>query len=235
MIDRDLLLRAIYERHSVRQYKTLPLPHDAIATIRHEVAECNAKSGLNIQLVLSEPRAFSGPLAYGKFTNVDNYLVLVGRRGGDNDEAIGYYGELLVLTAQALGLNTCWAGLSYRTVKGVYDVRPGERVACMIALGYGVTPGKGHKIKRVSDVSNADGSTPAWFTKAVEAALLCPTAINQQKFSFEYLGFCGGDKAVVRAHRGRSLVGYTHIDVGIAKLHFELAAGDDTFQWAEKK
>ena len=30
--------------------------------------------------------------------------------------------------------------------------------------------------------------TPSWFKKGVEAALLAPTAVNQQKFSFEHVG-----------------------------------------------
>lgn len=42
------------------------------------------------------------------------------------DERIGYYGEQLVLLAQALGLNTCWAGLSYRKVNGAYKIEKGR-------------------------------------------------------------------------------------------------------------
>jgi hypothetical protein len=36
----------------------------------------------------------------------------------------------------------------------------------------------------------------------------------------------------VRAHKGFSLIGYTHIDLGIAKYHFEVAAGREKFDWA---
>ena len=111
------------------------------------------------------------------------------------DERIGYYGEQLVLLAQTLGLNTCREGLSYCK----YNVADDENLACMIPLGYGETQGVKHKIKTVEQVSrsnvgalgaskNASGLTPSWFKKGVEAALLAPTAVNQQKFSFEYLG-----------------------------------------------
>jgi hypothetical protein len=64
----------------------------------------------------------------------------------------------------------------------------------------------------------------------VEAALLAPTAVNQQKFSFEYLGMKDG-KHRVRAKKGISVVGYTKIDLGIAKYHFEVGAGKENFQW----
>ena len=101
----------------------------------------------------------------------------------DLDERVGYYGEHLVLLAQTLGLNTCWVGLSYTKVPGTYVLDEGEKIACYIAIGYGETQGVGHKIKAVGQVSNASDATPSWFRKGVEAALLAPTAVNQQKFS----------------------------------------------------
>jgi hypothetical protein len=80
-------------------------------------------------------------------------------------------------------------------------------------------------------VSNAGQQTPQWFVRGVEAALKAPTAINQQKFRFEYPGATAeGGEPVVRASRQFSLVGYTAIDLGIAKLHFEIGAGT-AFRW----
>ena len=100
----------------------------------------------------------------------------------------------------------------------------------MIALGYGETQGVPHKIKSVADVSNASDITPSWFRKGVEAALLAPTAVNQQKFSFEYVGM-SNNRHQVRANKGFSMIGYTQMDLGIAKYHFEIGAGTDTFDW----
>ena len=100
----------------------------------------------------------------------------------------------------------------------------------MIALGYGETQGVTHKIKSVADVSNASDITPSWFRKGVEAALLAPTAVNQQKFSFEYVGM-SNNRHQVRANKGFSMIGYTQMDLGIAKYHFELGAGTDNFDW----
>lgn len=61
-----------------------------------------------------------------KFHGVENYLVMAGQKADNLDERIGYYGEQLVLLAQALGLNTCWAGLSYRKVNGAYKIEKGR-------------------------------------------------------------------------------------------------------------
>ena len=66
--------------------------------------------------------------------------------------------------------------------------------------------------------------------KGVEAALLAPTAVNQQKFSFEYAGIENNRHKVI-AKKGFSLIGYTHMDLGIAKYHFEIAAGKENFDW----
>ena len=246
---------AIEARHSVRKYLDKEIPADVIAVLQRKITECNKIGNLNIQLVQNETKAFTGMLSYGTFSGVKNYLVMVGKKAKDLDERVGYYGEQIVLLAPTLGLNTCWVGLSYRKVPEAYNVGKDEKLVCMIALGYGETQGVPHKIKSVEDVSrsavrtlgsskNASDITPSWFRKGVETALLAPTAVNQQKFffhyvskasqsaerSFEYLGMKDG-RHQVRAKKGFSMIGYTQMDLGIAKYHFEIGAGKDNFEW----
>ena len=224
------LQEAITARHSVRKYIDKEIPADIVTALQDKIAEYNKVGNLNIQLVLNETRAFTGMLSYGSFSGVRNYFVMVGKKGADLDERVGYYGEQLVLLAQTLGLNTCWVGLSYRKVPEAYNVGKDEKLACMIALGYGETQGVSHKIKTIEQVSNASVLTPAWFKRGVEAALLAPTAVNQQKFSFEYVGM-SNNRHLVRAKKGFSMIGYTQMDLGIAKYHFEIGAGKDKFEW----
>ena len=169
-------------------------------------------------------------MAYGSFSGVENYIVMAGHRSEDLDERIGYFGEQIVLLAQQLGLGTCWAGLSYRKVKGTYTLAPDEKLACMISLGYPDDAGRKHKRKSVADVSNVSSVTPLWFERGVQAALKAPTAVNQQKFYFEYVGEQDG-VSLVRARRLFSVVGYTKMDLGIVKLHFEIGAGKENFKW----
>ena len=232
---------AIEARHSVRKYLDKEIPADIIAALQDKITECNKIGNLNIQLVQNETKAFTGMLSYGSFSGVKNYLVMVGKKSKDLDERVGYYGEQIVLFAQTLGLNTCWVGLSYRKVPEAYNVGKDEKLVCMIALGYGETQGVPHKIKSVEDVSrsavrtlgsskNASDITPSWFKKGVKAALLAPTAVNQQKFSFEYVGM-SNNRHQVRAKKGISMIGYTQMDLGIAKYHFEIGAGKDNFEW----
>lgn len=222
---------AIEARHSVRAYKDLPLSEEIVKVLEDEIVKLNNEGQLHIQLICDEPKAFQGTIAkYGKFRNANNYLVMAGKRAEDLDERVGYYGEHLVLLVQTLGLNTCWVGLSYSKVPGTYVLGEDEKIVCYIAIGYGETQGSGHKIKAVEQVSNVSDITPSWFKKGVEAALLAPTAVNQQKFSFEYVGM-SNNRHQVRAKRGFYMIGYTKMDLGIAKYHFEIGAGDIGFDW----
>ena len=227
------LLEAIQTRHSVRYYTEQPLTDADAQALQEKIDHVNREGRLHIQLIRNERKAFLGPFArYGKFRNVTDYLVMIGEKADDLDERIGYYGEQLVLLAQTLGMNTCWVGLSYTKIPDTYVLNEGEVIQAYISIGYGETQGVAHKIKRIDQVSNVNDDSPDWFRRGVEAALLAPTAINQQKFSFELLPTEAGQLPHVLAKRHFSLVGYTQMDLGIAKYHFELAAGKDNFQWA---
>lgn len=233
---------AIEARHSVRAYKNQPLTEDIVKVLEEQIVALNHEGNLHIQLIQNEPRAFQGTLAkYGKFRNVTSYMVMAGKRADDLDERIGYYGEHLVLLAQTLGLNTCWVGLSYKKIPDTYVLEEGEVIKAYIAIGYGETQGTSHKIKTVEQVSrsavrtlgsseNVSDIIPSWFKRGVEAALLAPTAVNQQKFSFEYVGM-NNNRHQVRAKKGFSMIGYTQMDLGIAKYHFEIGAGKENFDW----
>lgn len=224
---------AIKSRHSVRAYKPEPLTDSDSAKMQKKIDEINEISGLHIQLIQNEPKAFKGVFAYGKFRGVVNYMVMIGKKGPELDELVGYYGEQLVIYARTLGLDTCWVGLSYRKIADTYTLRDSEKVACYIAIGYGETHGVSHKIKTPEQVSNVSASTPEWFKNGVEAALLAPTAVNQQRFRFEYKGENNGVPQVV-ADKGRSLIGYTSMDLGIAKYNFEAGAEGTRFEWTNK-
>ncbi|MBQ2497291.1 MAG: nitroreductase, partial [Prevotella sp.] len=104
------------------------------------------------------------------------------------------------------------------------QIGDGERLRCVISVGYGTSQGVSHKIKSVEKVSKVDGAMPDWFRRGVEAALLAPTAINQQKFTFS---LTNGNQ--VRAKAGWGY--FSKVDLGIVKLHFEIGAGTNHFEW----
>jgi len=222
------LIEAIRARHSVRTYLDKPIETAKADTLRAAIGRINQENGLNIQLVLDEPRAFSGIFitTYGQFSGVKNYLVIAAPKGPEWKETVGYYGEELVILAQTLGLNTCWAGLTYKKIPGTFTLRKDDIVHCFIALGYGATPGIQHPQKPMERFYDSDGLPPEWFMAGLEAALLAPTAVNQQKFKF--IPHPGN---VVETKTFFSPWGYTHTDLGIVKYHFEIGAGKENFTW----
>ena len=216
--ERGQLLAAMRERHSVRSYLDTPISAEDRAVLQREIDACNAEAGIHLQLITDEPLAFGGLMArYGKFSGVRNYIALVGKKGPGLDEACGYWGEKLVLAAQALGLNTCWVALTYKKVPGAFQVDPGKKLALVIAVGYGATQGVPHKSRPAQAVSDLAPDSPDWYRAGVEAALLAPTAMNQQKFTIAKE--C--EKVTIRAGGGA----YSKVDLGIVKYHFELGSG----------
>lgn len=221
------MMEAMKVRHSVRRYKDKSLDGEIISALEAEIESCNKESGLHIQLVTDEPKAFDSFMAhYGKFSGVTNYIAMIGKKGTDLEEKCGYYGERLVLRAQQLGLNTCWVAMTYTKIKTAFSLEKGEKLCIVIALGYGETQGVAHRSKSFDQVARAEGEIPAWFRNGVKAALLAPTAMNQQKFQF----ILDGDK--VRAKPGIGF--YAKIDLGIAKYHFELGADKPGLKWSER-
>jgi len=211
---------AIKARHSVRQFKDMPIGEAETAKLNAVIDECNRESGLNIQFILNDPQCFHTLLAhYGRFKNAVNYIALVGKKSlGDLDELAGYYGQRIVLEAQMLGLNTCWVAGSYGKGKCKADWQAEEKIVSVIAIGYGENEGKPHKSKpleKLCAVKKED--MPAWFKNGVLAATLAPTALNQQRFFIDI----DGENAVIKA----GMMPKAKIDLGIVRYNFEAASG----------
>ena len=211
---------AVNERHSVRQYKNIPIEKETEKELREFIENIGDENGLDLQFIVNDPECFDSFLAhYGKFTNVQNYIAMVGNKQYPNlDEAIGYFGEEIVLKAQTMGLNTCWVAGTFSKKKCKAQVGKDEKLLCVIAIGYGENQGQAHKSKPVEKLCKADLSTaPEWFKEGVEAALNAPTALNQQKFVITL----DGENAKITSKGGAM----TKIDLGIVKYNFEAASG----------
>ena len=210
------ILEIMKARHSVRQYSGKKIEKRIRETLISLASECNKESGLHIQIIFDEPKCFDSMMAhYGKFSGVENYIALVGEKNASLDEKAGYYGEKLVLKAQELGLNSCWVAMTHG--KSAAVIRKGEKLACIIALGYGKVQGTAHQNKPLEQLCNCASDMPDWFAKGMEAALLAPTAMNQQKFHLAL------ENGRVSAKAGKGF--YTKMDLGIVKYHFEVVTG----------
>jgi len=211
------ILELMKKRHSVRQYKTDRIEDEKREELGRSCDELNRESGLSMQIIYDEPDCFDGPMAhYGKFTGCQNYIDVIGPKGPELDEKAGYYGEQLVMKAQELGLNTCWVYLTHG--RSAAKAEKGEKSSIIISLGYGQHRGLPRKSKTAEEISNISADSPEWFRRGIEAALLAPTAMNQQHF-FVTLGEDG--KVSIKSTGGIC----SKIDLGIVKWHFEAASG----------
>lgn len=209
------MLDLMKKRHSVRQYSDKKIDGDVKTKLDTYVASINEESGLSMQIFYNEPNCFNSMLAhYGKFSNVKNYIAIVGKK--EEQEKSGYYGEKLVLKCQELGLNTCWVALTHGKVN--VQTKPQQKLLILIALGYGTNTGVAHKSKPIKELCKED-AYPEWFMKGMEAVSLAPTAMNQQKFLFEIKN----GQVYAKALRGF----YSKIDLGIVKYHFETITGHE--------
>lgn len=207
------LLEIMKQRHSVRQYSDKKIEKEKRSVLNELVSAINAEADTHIQIIYDEPKCFDSFMAhYGKFIGVCNYIALVGKKSPDLEEKLGYYGEKIVLKAQELGLNTCWVALTHGKSGAV--VSKGEKLVCLISLGYGNTQGSEHSNKELKTLCNCHDDMPDWFARGMEAALLAPTAMNQQKFFFELL-----PDGSVKASCSKGF--YTKLDLGIVCYHFE--------------
>ena len=204
------LLESMQKRHAVRDYNDEPLTAEQVNTLDEAIAAANAKQGLDL-------------------------IALIGTDSPSNeailDEKVGHAGQLLALTAVSLGLDTSWVVL-HETADhdGAWTLAEGERMPAAIALGHGNRPGRPHRSKPAKELGAVEtgdyANAPDWFKRGVEASMLAPSALGKQPFRFTLLA----DGRTVRAEALEGV--QPEIGLGIAKMHFELAAGTDSFVWA---
>jgi hypothetical protein len=149
-------LEALQERHSVRMYTDRPVDDDILTQLQTEIDDCNAQSGLHIQMVSGRSNAFAEyKTHYGRFQGVHNAIALIGKgtgstgdlsrtgAGGEANNAaeialqttVGYYGERLSIALVQLGLSTSWSVLDNAT-NGWWTLDEDEKVVWVLAFGY---------------------------------------------------------------------------------------------------
>lgn len=225
-------LRAIDARTSRRTYLEEKIEQSKSGKIQALVDLCNAESGLNIRFVENGAEPFqSFKSSYGMFHGVQSYFAMAGdKQMAHLQEAMGYYGELIVLECTDLGLGTCWVSGTYdRTECGKYaHLSDEEELTGIITVGC-VKQEKSFKEKAISVTTHSGkrksfeefispaAGLPDWVVKGVEAVMKAPSAINKQPASFAY------ENGIVKASV-ENKNSYQGIDLGIARAHFELGA-----------
>lgn len=225
MSDTSSIMEIIRARHSVRSYDGKPLSEQARDELERVIDACRAESGLDIQLVTGNPEVFNLAGGLGFVKGADAHIAFV-TDGRAQDEAVGFWGQRIVLEAQRMGLNTCWVAFIARK-KSRAVVPAGKTLRIGIAIGRGTTAGKPRKTKPALTLSRVEsGEAPAWFALGMEAAQLAPTAMNNQHFLITLLP----DGRTVRAEATKH-GSWDAIDLGIVKRNFEETANSTGADW----
>jgi hypothetical protein len=230
-----LFQRAIDIRCSRRKYLNTPIDYGFANKLKALVKELGATGGVNMQLELNNGEAFKGLRSYGAFSGVSNYIGLIEDKTDKfSKEKLGYYGEFLVLHATDLRLGTCWAAGTFDRSLCPFKTQDNERIAALIAIGN--TPGEKtvkeklihsvtHRRRKAPDeIFESDTTPPKWFMRGIYAAHKAPSSINRMPVMFVYR------KGEVIARVPDTDETFL-IDLGIAKLHFELGVGSGKWDW----
>lgn len=233
----DKYLYAMKKRCSRRKYTNRLIEPRDVEQIEDNIASYNKESGLNIKLVTEKGRElFKGfRKSYGLFVGVQNYIAMIGRNDLSNRmEKVGRFGEKLILEATAMGLSTCWVGTSYDQKTAARLCRENETLDCVIAIGYSdkkhslkermMEYGMNRQNKVMKALMEVEEPVPEWFNQGMDAVYLAPTARNLRPFVFKYKD--GQVTAFTTVSTETAM-----IDLGIAKLHFELGAGGGSWEY----
>lgn len=230
---------AIQKRVSRRKYEDQCLSAAHQSLIKQKITTYNHESGLSIQLIEDGSIAFNGlAKSYGMFKGVRSLIIL---KGATSDvhllEKTGYYGELLVLYATTLGLGTCWVAGTFDRKNPIFKCDADEQITCVITIGTtpdtlskgesfirGLTHRKSKPAEAFYTVIDKNITLPKWFHEGIEAVMLAPSAVNSQPVHFSVTRSDDESALQVQAsvHGKRTT---DKIDLGIAKCHFEIAAG----------
>ena len=210
-------IEAIFARHSVRAYQDRKIEPEKAEQLKTLIDKANSDGNVHLQFIADAGNTFNRLMSRAMgLGSAPSVIACVGPDDATLEERVGYYGQKIVLAAQAMGLNTCWAGTFNKN--GVpADIGKGERLVIVIAVGYGANQGKQRKSKKAEQVSSAPADRPEWFDFGVETALHAPTAINQQNFQIKL----ESDGSVSFTDKGGP---FSKVDLGIVKYNFTAGA-----------
>lgn len=229
-------IQAIENRESRRIYREKEIDIKKMIKLKKCISQFNEEHNLRISLIDDAREAFWGfSKSYGFFKGVRSVIALKGLKGDMHlREKLGYYGERIVLEATKLGLGTCWVGGTFDADDPSFNTQVDEELVCVLTIGYSqldksikekIIHWFTHRTKRSLDKFYVSDKTvlPKWFLFGVELASKAPSAKNRQPVKFEY------KKDIVKAFVDEKGT-FDLIDLGIAKLHFEIGA-KGKFEW----
>ncbi|PJM79214.1 nitroreductase family protein [Bifidobacterium scaligerum] len=254
MAEHTQLIDAINIRTAVRAYDNEPIDDDTARQLEMTLQPLNLIADLNIQLVRDQPKVFAEANASGHLTNAANYLAIVGPKNDDEaKERAGFYAERAVLAATLRGLGTLWVAGSWDRAEAARHCRVtgAQELYLGVVIGHPenhleyqaksyeelVEAQRTHRSTKTFEQFTAGmqqderDAAPAWFKSGVEAAMKAPSAMNRQPVLFTYNA--ADDTAAAHIDPAAGDEHWALNDLGIAKLHFQIGAGQGQWAWGD--
>ena len=234
------LYKAIETRQSRRKYKSKPISQSQIETLREKVELL--KQEVPAVKIIIRPEGFERIMKnifgfYGLISGAWSYAVILADPTDKNYQIqAGYAGELLVLQATSMDIDTCWIGGFYNADKIKAELEYPENYEIMSVISLGEARDKktisekimkkvtgSTKRKNLAELCHPDYNEdwPDWIKSAIKAARQAPSAVNRQPWLFKV----EDNKLIIQASTEEAKGGVSpYLDCGIALSHLELGA-----------
>lgn len=216
-------LEAIPRRYSCRAYAAGP-DADQLAALHYAAARV-CLPGTRIEIADCPERLFLHVPLVEPIRGTDKYACVIANTSAPLPHTLaGIGGEAFVLEAAAMGIGTCWVSGTYRRSEVAVPLGENEKLLAVIALGKAADAEAPPRRKRkplAQICLTPPDQWPLWAYHAAEAVRRAPSAVNLQPWKLGY------------SQHALRLLGKRRdsLDMGIAMLHMEAAAGGGKHQW----
>lgn len=240
------LMEAIETRISCRSYTDQPLDQETVDELTSLAADLSQEGGIRIVIVGPNNGGANLKLNGRMFNGtISTYAAIIGPDDHFTREKVGFFGEKLVLHATQLGLGTCWVAGTFDRASVTLSMSDEEVLHDVIPIGHmpakqpfaqrTIRAGLRRRDKKPEAMYKGDGSladAPAWIRAGIDAVIKGPSAVNEQPVVFTY------EDGKLRGTLPHIKRGLEYTDLGIAKLHFQIAAEDagitGTWEWGTR-
>ncbi|MFW6022415.1 MAG: nitroreductase family protein [Halanaerobiaceae bacterium] len=231
---------AIESRQSTRTYKNKIVPQEIVESLKEFIAYVNNRvEGVRAVFVVDGGRKVVQTIigSYGIIKGVRSYIAFIADEDDERfPEKLGYLGEMCVLEATSLGLDTCWISGTFKpgVVERQIKIEEGEKVVAITPVGYGKE--KKSIIEKIMKkmVSSRERKSleelcpegyqenwPEWIKTSLELARIAPSAVNKQPWRF----IISDDEKRIKIYPDSAeKLERKRLDCGIAMLHIEIGA-----------
>lgn len=201
-------------RYTVRRFDGTQLESHYQEVIQSLIESINDLGWVQFRYVYEPGGLDPKMIAYGDFSGVTNYIMLMAKPDEGSDFRVGYYGEYLATNIEQLGLKTGWISIE-RTMREPW-------LTAILAVGISNEVSEPH-LSRPKESLVEGSDHPDWFWEGVQEAMRAPTYLNQQRFILrEQDGIVDIEPKWVQAAK---------IDAGIVAFHFEKGCPQEV-KWA---